>query len=141
MVTIEVDPRLAQDARRALTNAGHDPLVITADGTAGYPASAPYDRVISTASIREVVPRSWLDQLRPTGQLVTLWGTDWSNGVMLTLNLAENGATTGRFSGDLAFMRLQGSAAHCTAGSPPEAISSARRSARHHAAAAIWTAC
>jgi protein-L-isoaspartate(D-aspartate) O-methyltransferase len=107
VVTIEVDPRLAQDARRALTNAGYDPLVITGDGLAGYSAGAPYDRVISTASIREVVPRAWLDQLRPTSRLVTPWGTDWSNGVMLTLTLAENGAATGRFSGDLAFMRIR----------------------------------
>jgi protein-L-isoaspartate(D-aspartate) O-methyltransferase len=107
VVTIEVDPYLAQDARRALTNAGFDPLVITGDGLAGYSAGAPYDRVISTASIREMVPRAWLEQLRSTGRLVTPWGTDWSNGVMLTLNLAENGAATGRFTGDLAFMRVR----------------------------------
>lgn len=107
VVTIEVDPRLAQDARGALTNAGYEPLVITGDGTAGYPAGAPYDRVISTASIREVVPRAWLNQLRPGGRLVTPWGTDWSNGVMLTLTRTEDGVATGRFSGDLAFMRLR----------------------------------
>ncbi len=107
VVTIEVDPRLAQDARRALTHAGYHPLVITGDGMSGYSADAPYDRVISTASIREVVPRAWLDQLRPAGRLVTPWGTDWSNGVMLTLTLDENGVATGRFSGDLAFMRVR----------------------------------
>jgi protein-L-isoaspartate O-methyltransferase len=50
VVTIEVDPRLAQDARCALTNAGYDPLVITGDGTAGYSTGAPYDRVISTSA-------------------------------------------------------------------------------------------
>ncbi|HWR47745.1 MAG TPA: methyltransferase domain-containing protein [Pseudonocardiaceae bacterium] len=108
VVTIEVDTRLAQDARRTLTNAGYDPLVITGDGMAGYSAGAPYDRVVCTASIRELVPRAWLDQLRPAGRLVTPWGTDWSNGVMLTLTLAEDGIATGRFSGDLAFMRVRG---------------------------------
>jgi protein-L-isoaspartate(D-aspartate) O-methyltransferase len=108
VVTIEVDPSLAKDARHALTNAGYDPLVITGEGMAGYSAGAPYDRVISTASIREVVPHAWLDQIRPTGRLVTPWGTDWSNGVMLTLDLVKNGAATGRFSGDLAFMRVRG---------------------------------
>ncbi len=107
VVTIEVDPHLAHDARRALTDTGHDPLVITGDGVAGHPAGAPYDRVICTASIREVVPRAWLDQLRPTGRVVTPWGTDWSNGVMLTLNMTDDGTATGRFSGDLAFMRLR----------------------------------
>jgi protein-L-isoaspartate O-methyltransferase len=63
--------------------------------------------VISTASIREVVPRIWLDQLQPAGRLVTPWVTDWSNGVLLTLILAKDGVATGRFSGDLAFMRLR----------------------------------
>jgi protein-L-isoaspartate O-methyltransferase len=107
VVTVEVDPRLAQQARGALAHAGYDPLVITGDGLVGYSVGAPYDRVISTAAIREVVPRAWLEQLRPGGRLVTPWGTDWSNGVMLTLALAEDGVATGRFSGDLAFMRLR----------------------------------
>ena len=107
VVTVEVDPCLAQQARCALAHAGYDPLVITGDGLVGYSAGAPYDRVISTASIREVVPRAWLDQLRPGGRLVTPWGTDWSNGVLLTLTLAEDGVATGRFSGDVAFMRLR----------------------------------
>lgn len=108
VITIEVDPHLAHAARRTLTNAGyHHPLVITGDGTAGYPQGAPYDRVISTAAVREVVPPAWLDQLRPGGRLVTPWGTDWSNGVMLTLTVSHNGTATGRFSGDLAFMRLR----------------------------------
>jgi protein-L-isoaspartate O-methyltransferase len=70
-IPIEVDPRLAQDARRALASAGYHPLVITGDGLTGYPPGAPYDRVSCTASVREVVPRTWLDQLRPGGRLVT----------------------------------------------------------------------
>ncbi len=107
VVTIEVDPCMAASARRALTDAGYHPLVITADGLAGHPAGAPYDRVICTAAIRERVPWAWLDQLRPGGRLVTPWGTDWSNGVMLTLHKNEDGAATGRFCGDLAFMRVR----------------------------------
>ncbi len=106
-VTIEVDPGVAQHARHALTTAGFHPLVITADGLTGYRPGAPYDRVISTAAIREVVPRAWLDQLRSGGRLVTPWGTDWSNGVMLTLDLAHNSVASGRFCGDLAFMRVR----------------------------------
>lgn len=64
--------------------------------------------MISTAALREIVPSAWLDQLRPGGRLVSPWGTDWSNGVMLSLDLAHNGVASGRFSGDLAFMRLRG---------------------------------
>lgn len=107
VVTIEVDPKLAADARRTLATAGFHPLVITGDGLAGYSPGAPYDRVISTAAIREVVPPAWLDQLRPGGRLVTPWGTDWSNGVMLTLDQSHPGIASGRFSGDLAFMRIR----------------------------------
>jgi protein-L-isoaspartate O-methyltransferase len=107
VVTIEVDPCLAAGARCALTNAGYHPLVITADGLAGHPAGAPYDRVICTAAIREVVPQTWLDQLRLGGRLAIPWGTDWSNGVMLTLHKSEDGAATGRYRDDLAFMRIR----------------------------------
>jgi protein-L-isoaspartate O-methyltransferase len=107
VVTIEVDPQLAQDARQTLTSAGFHPAVITGDGVGGYPPGAPYDRAISTAALREVVPPAWLGQLRPGGRVVTPWGTDWSNGVMLTLDLVENGVANGRFSGDLAFMRIR----------------------------------
>ncbi|MGB6162216.1 MAG: methyltransferase domain-containing protein [Pseudonocardiaceae bacterium] len=76
VVTIEVDPCLAAGAQRALANAGYHPFVITADGLSGHSAGAPYGRVICTAAIRERVPWSWLDQLRPGGRLVTPWGTD-----------------------------------------------------------------
>ncbi|MGH3916659.1 MAG: hypothetical protein ACRDTC_25085, partial [Pseudonocardiaceae bacterium] len=98
----------AEQARRALAKAGYPALVVTGDGLAGYPAGALYDRVICTASIREVVPRTWLDQLRPGGRVVTPWGTDWSNGVMLTLRPTQHGAATGRFSGGLACPRIRG---------------------------------
>jgi protein-L-isoaspartate O-methyltransferase len=107
VVTVEVDTALARAARQALTTAGFHVLVITGDGLDGYPPSAPYDRVISTAAIREVVPPAWLDQLRPGGRVVTPWGTDWSNGVMLTVDLDHNSVARGRFSGDLAFMRIR----------------------------------
>lgn len=107
VVTIEVDPRLARDARHALTTAGCNPLVITGDGLEGYLPGAPYDRVISTAALRELVPHTWLEQLRAGGRLVIPWGTDWSNGTMLTLDLASDQVARGRFSGDLAFMRVR----------------------------------
>ncbi len=107
VVTIEVDRRLARDARHSLANSGYHPVVIAGDGLEGYLPGAPYDRVISTAALRELVPRAWLDQLRPGGRLVTPWGTDWSNGAMLTLDLGSDHVAHGRFSGDLAFMRVR----------------------------------
>jgi protein-L-isoaspartate O-methyltransferase len=108
VTTIEIDPRIAEDARRALRAAGYSLDVVTGDGVVGYPAAAPYDRVMVTASVREIVPRAWLDQLRPGGRLVTPWGTDYGNGALLTLELDRSGIASGRFSGNLAFMRLRG---------------------------------
>ena len=107
VVSIEVDPLIAQAARTALTRAGYSPLVITGDGADGYPDGATYDRVLATAAVREIVPRAWLAQTRPGGLIVTPWGTDYCNGVMLTLHVAADGTVTGRFGGDLAFMRLR----------------------------------
>ncbi|MBV9314941.1 MAG: methyltransferase domain-containing protein [Pseudonocardia sp.] len=107
VVSIEVDPELAEHARSALTAAGHEPLVITGDGAAGYPTGAPYDRLISTAAVREVLPSAWLAQLRPGSRLVTPWGTDYANGALLTLELGRRRTATGRFHGDVAFMRLR----------------------------------
>jgi protein-L-isoaspartate O-methyltransferase len=107
VVSIEVDPEIAEGARAALAAAGYSPLVITGDGAEGYPDAAPYDRVVSTAAVRETVPRAWLRQTRPGGLIVTPWGTDYCNGVMLTLHVTTEGSATGRFHGDLAFMRLR----------------------------------
>lgn len=107
ITTIEVDPGLAESARRALAATGVAAEVVTGDGSAGWPAGAPYDRIMATASVRELVPPAWLAQLRPGGRLVTPWGTDYGNGALLTLDLDADGTASGRFSGNLAFMRLR----------------------------------
>jgi protein-L-isoaspartate O-methyltransferase len=107
VVSIEVDPVIAQGARAALAAAGYSPQVITGDGAEGHPEGAPYDRVLATVAVRETVPTPWLTQTRPGGLLVTPWGTDYCNGVMLTLRITSEGSATGRFHGDLAFMRLR----------------------------------
>lgn len=107
VISIEVDQVIAEGARAALMATGYSPLVITGDGTDGYPDEALYDRVISTAAVRETVPRAWLTQTRPSGLIVTPWGTDYCNGVMLTLHATTEGSAIGRFQSDLAFMRLR----------------------------------
>lgn len=106
VTTVEIDPIVADAARHALAEAGFTPQVITGDGANGCAAMAPYDRIIATASVRELVPAAWLRQLCPGGRLVVPWGTDYGNGALLTLDL-DDGTATGRFSGNLAFMRLR----------------------------------
>lgn len=84
VLSIEVDPAVADEARRTLAAVGYPPLVVTGDGTRGYLPDAPYDRVISTASVR-AVPRAWIDQTRPGGVIVTPWGTDYGDGALTRL--------------------------------------------------------
>lgn len=66
-------------------------------------------REICTAAIREVVPPAWLNQL--------------------SLDLARHSTASGRFSGDLAFMRIRGQRGALYGWRPsPEAIERAQTS-------------
>ncbi|GAB3113494.1 hypothetical protein GCM10027160_17570 [Streptomyces calidiresistens] len=71
VTTIDVDHDLVDGARTALASAGlRNVDVIHGDGALGYASNAPYDRVIATVGAHGV-PHAWLDQLAPTGRLLT----------------------------------------------------------------------
>lgn len=107
VTTIEVDPVLADNARRALAAAGYRPRVLTGDGMAGAGRFAPFDRVIATAAVRQV-PYAWVEQTRPGGRVVTPWGTAFHNGTLLVLDVQGDGTAVGRFGGDIGFMWVRG---------------------------------
>lgn len=107
VVSLEIDTELAGAARAALRRAGFSPSVITTDGAAGYPSSAPYDRIVSTAAVRWEIPRAWVEQTRPSGLIVTPWGTSYHNGTLLRLHVTDDNTAVGQFGGNLAFMRLR----------------------------------
>jgi protein-L-isoaspartate(D-aspartate) O-methyltransferase len=71
VIGLELQPELARQAQRNVDAAGYGALVeiVAADGRAGWPAEAPYDRILVSASI-EAVPQAWLEQLAPGGILV-----------------------------------------------------------------------
>jgi protein-L-isoaspartate(D-aspartate) O-methyltransferase len=70
VVSVDIDAEVAAEARRHLASAGYpDVTVVAADGAAGYPPSAPYDRVIATVGVSDLAP-VWLDQLHPDGRIV-----------------------------------------------------------------------
>ncbi|MGH3913803.1 MAG: hypothetical protein ACRDTC_10400, partial [Pseudonocardiaceae bacterium] len=50
---------------------------------------------------------AWVEQTRPGGRIVTPWGTSYHNGVLLHLDVTEDGSATGRFDGNVAFMWLR----------------------------------
>ncbi|WTW93791.1 protein-L-isoaspartate(D-aspartate) O-methyltransferase [Streptomycetaceae bacterium NBC_01309] len=121
VTSIEVDPNVAAGARRSLDRAGRHPYLAVGDGMAGVPERAPFDRVLSTCSVR-TVPWPWIAQTRPGGRVLTPWGTGLYNGVLLDLEVAEDARgryATGRVVGDAAFMweRGQGTAPDLAVGS------------------------
>src|SRR5690348_8778333 len=71
VVTVELVPALAKTARATLARTGRDSniLVVTGDGSLGYPQLAPYD-AISVAAGAPDVPPALLDQLSDPGRLV-----------------------------------------------------------------------
>ena len=70
VVSVDIDSEVAGQARGHLASAGYpDVTVVAADGAAGYPPSAPYDRVIATVGVSDLAP-PWLDQLSPDGRIV-----------------------------------------------------------------------
>jgi methyltransferase of ATP-grasp peptide maturase system len=68
--TVDVDTSLVEAARDRLADRGFHPTCAAADGAEGYPANAPYDRVLSTCAV-SMVPLPWLAQTRPGGLVVT----------------------------------------------------------------------
>jgi len=107
VTTIELDAILADRARVALAGTGYpDLMVITGDGAQGYPLRAPYDRVLSTASVQQV-PYAWVAQTRPGGRVVTPWGSAYLNGALLSLAVGDDGIATGHLVGNVAFMWLR----------------------------------
>ncbi|WP_159945444.1 MULTISPECIES: methyltransferase domain-containing protein [unclassified Nocardiopsis] len=103
VVSVEVDPVLAQQAQRILAEQGWAVDVVTGDGLEGFAPGAPYDRVLSTAAVQQV-PYAWVAQTRPGGIILTPWGTTFNNGVLARLTVGEDGTASGHFTGDAAFM-------------------------------------
>lgn len=105
--SIEIDPRVADQARNALADAGfEDVTVITGDGAAGYPPRAPYNRVVATVAATEV-PAEWVVQTRPGGRILLPWASEYHNGGLLALTVADDGTASGGIVGDAAFMLLR----------------------------------
>jgi protein-L-isoaspartate(D-aspartate) O-methyltransferase len=70
VVTLDLEPELTRQAHLLLRMLDlHQVQVICADGSRGYAANAPYDRIILTTSAGDIAP-TWLSQLHRTGRLV-----------------------------------------------------------------------
>ena len=113
VVSIEIDPDIAQQARANLAKVNHHAVrVITADGADGYPPGGPYDRVMATCSVG-TVPWAWVAQTRPGGVIVTPWGPPMANDHLLRLEVGPERAV-GTIVDAVGFMRLRAQRWHVT---------------------------
>ncbi len=105
VVSIDIDEDVARDARARLGDVGNVE-VRTADGWAGAPDSAPYDRIQLTIGASDISP-AWRDQLADDGLLVMpLW---LRVGVQLSVAFRRDGTVLrGESVRDCGFQRLRG---------------------------------
>jgi protein-L-isoaspartate(D-aspartate) O-methyltransferase len=74
VITLEINPQLAQTARANLQRAGiSNAEVREADGAKGLPAEAPFDVILLSGSVAEV-PHNLLEQLKIGGRLAAIVG-------------------------------------------------------------------
>ncbi len=96
VTTVDIDPVLTDAARVRLADAGYQPTVAANDGHLGYPARAPYERVMATVAT-ERVPYVWVEQTRPGGVIladIRPRGMTWA-GALTRLTVADDGTATG----------------------------------------------
>ncbi|MEV5719375.1 methyltransferase domain-containing protein [Amycolatopsis mediterranei] len=90
VTSVDVNPAYVTQAREQLDALGLAPTLSVADGYLGYPQRAPYDRIIATASLRQVPP-AWLGQVRPGGTILTdLRGAFAGNLARLTVDAKQS---------------------------------------------------
>lgn len=81
VTSIDIDARVTDRARDFLAATDvHGVEVVTGDAHHGWPAGAPYDRIIATVEVVDL-PRAWVEQLTPNGRIVAplrLFGSDRS---------------------------------------------------------------
>jgi methyltransferase of ATP-grasp peptide maturase system len=105
VVSVEYDPGLSRRAGSALAALGYHPTLAVGDGGDGWPASAPYDRVVGTCSFTHV-PYAWVAQTRPGGLVEAILGGSITGGPPVVLKVHHDGTASGMLGASMLwFMR------------------------------------
>ncbi|MGH2487071.1 MAG: methyltransferase domain-containing protein [Ktedonobacterales bacterium] len=106
VTTLDIDRDIVDDATAHLASAGYTSVhAITTDGAFGWPANAPYDRIILTVGAADIAP-AWFDQLAEGGLLVLPL---WLGGAQASVAFRRReGALRSESIACCGFMRLRG---------------------------------
>jgi protein-L-isoaspartate(D-aspartate) O-methyltransferase len=98
ITTVEIDQEMAKAARNRLAVAGFARVrTLLGDATTGTFEAAPFDRVISTASVHlGHVPYPWVQQTKPGGIIVAPVRADLTSGPLVRFIVNNDGTATGR---------------------------------------------
>jgi protein-L-isoaspartate(D-aspartate) O-methyltransferase len=113
VVSVDIDPEVAQEARDHLAAAGYpDVTVLAADGAAGAAGQAPYDRLIATVGVADLSP-AWLSQVRQDGRIVVPLDVRGAQ-LSVAFERAADGHWASHSVAPCGFMRMRGSQADPT---------------------------
>jgi protein-L-isoaspartate(D-aspartate) O-methyltransferase len=91
VISIELEPELAEKARQVLASLGYDVDVRVGDGSKGAPDEAPFAGILVAAAAPQV-PVPLVEQLHDDGRLVLPIGTRWEQ-VITLVRRTEDGFT------------------------------------------------
>ncbi|WP_170180780.1 methyltransferase domain-containing protein [Actinomadura pelletieri] len=106
VTSVEVNPRIAEQAAANLARAQISPTLTVGDGAKGWAPNAPYDRVHATCAVARV-PYAWIEQTRPGGVIVTPYAPGFNSAHELRLVVLPDGTAVGRFTGYASYMMMR----------------------------------
>jgi len=111
--TLEIIQGLAEFARRNIMKAGFGDrvIIISADGSIGYPEKAPYDRILVTAAAPDV-PKPLIEQLKPDGIMLIPVGSVHLFQNLMKITKKISGTINKENLGGVAFVPLTGLRGH-----------------------------
>lgn len=108
VITIEIDPETYHFSRENLRKAGYNDVeVVLGDGSYGYPAESPFDKICITASCKEI-PDPLIHQLRFGGRLITPKGPPSDRQDLLLIVKETDGGLRVKYLGKVLYVALRG---------------------------------
>lgn len=94
VVSLDIDAELVECARSRLARLGYRPRLAVGDGADGFPAAAPFDRIIATCAWPRV-PAGWLTQVRDGGLILVNLFRGLHGGGLAALRVRDGRASGG----------------------------------------------